>query len=177
MTLSADGYLIPISSVGVQGDSRSYRRVLALDEPVSELSIRKLAPSLINRRSDINRVVAICGHHSVPSLWKVHKTSLTPARLDLLRDADQIVREYCQSIGFEQKVWQFPVVLAPVGTREAGESIILRPIHSVDGMTADVVAMPGAELCYLVHQLLGLPGISAVFYDLTSKPPGTIEWE
>lgn len=175
--LCADGYLIPVRTVGVQGDSRSYRQVLALDEPVDELAIRKLAPSLTNRRSDINRVVSICGSNAVPSLWKVHKASLTPARLDLLRDADQLVRDYCAAIGFEQKVWQFPIVLAPIGSTDAPESVILRPIHSVDGMTADVVAMPATELRYLVHKLLGLPGISAVFYDLTSKPPGTIEWE
>ncbi len=177
ITLSADGYLIPIRSVGVQGDSRSYRQVLALDEAIDEVAIRKLAPSLTNRRSDINRVVSLCGSTKAPSLWKVHKSSLTQARLDLLREADQIVRNYCENIGFDQKVWQFPVVLIPVGSASAPESLVLRPIHSVDGMTADVVAMPAAELRYLVHQLLGLPGISAVFYDLTSKPPGTIEWE
>ncbi len=177
ITLSPDGYLLPLRSVGVQGDTRSYRKVLAIDEPVDELAIRKLAPALTNRRHDINRVVSICGSNSVPSTWKVHQATLTRTRLDVLRDADLMVRNYCQSIGFEQKVWQFPVVLVPVGTTDAPESLILRPIYSVDGMTADVVPMPAAELRYLVHKLLGLPGISTVFYDLTSKPPGTIEWE
>jgi GMP synthase (glutamine-hydrolysing) len=74
-------------------------------------------------------------------------------------------------------VWQFPVILIPVGTEEARESIVLRPINSVDGMTADVVLMPPELLDRLTTQVLKLPEIAAVFYDLTHKPPGTIEWE
>ena len=177
VTLSADGYLLPIRSVGVQGDSRSYRQVLAIDEPVDEHSIRKLAPALTNRRTDINRVVSVCGTKTQAGSWRVRKTAITRERLDLLREADGLVRKYCHESGFEGKVWQFPVVLAPVGTAERPESVILRPIHSVDGMTAEVVAMPAVDLRYLTLHLLELPGISAVFYDVTNKPPGTIEWE
>ena len=68
-------------------------------------------------------------------------------------------------------------MLLPLGTEEARESVVLRPINSVDGMTADVVLMPGEMLEGLTARLLELPGIEAVFYDLTHKPPGTIEWE
>lgn len=177
VVLSADGYLLPVRSVGVQGDSRSYRQVLAIDEPVDEVAIRKLAPALTNRRSDINRVVSVCGTKTHAGSWRVRKTAITRQRLDLLREADALVRQYCRDSGFEKKVWQFPVVLAPVGTAERPESVVLRPIHSVDGMTAEVVAMPPVDLRYLTKHLLELPGISAVFYDVTNKPPGTIEWE
>ena len=175
--LSPDGYLLPVRSVGVQGDSRSYRQVLAIDEPVDESIIRKLAPSLTNRRTDINRVVSICGSNAEPLYWRVQRASLTKERLDLLRDADAIVRQFCADSCFEQRVWQFPVVLVPVGTKDRPESVVLRPIHSVDGMTAEVVAMHPADLRYLTQHLLELPGITAVFYDVTNKPPGTIEWE
>ncbi len=175
--LSPDGYLLPVRSVGVQGDCRSYRQVLAIDEPVDEPLIRKLAPALTNRRADINRVVSICGSNTEPAYWHVHPASLTKARLDLLRDADAIVRQFCMESGFEERVWQFPVVLLPVGTKDRPESVVLRPIHSVDGMTAKVVAMYPADLRYLTQHLLELPGITAVFYDVTNKPPGTIEWE
>jgi len=65
----------------------------------------------------------------------------------------------------------------PVGTDQARESVVLRPINSVDGMTADVVLMPPEMLDRLTTRLLALPDIVAVFYDLTHKPPGTIEWE
>jgi GMP synthase (glutamine-hydrolysing) len=64
-----------------------------------------------------------------------------------------------------------------VGTGAAHESVILRPINSVDGMTADVVLMPAPDLTTLTQKLLAMPEIAAVFYDLTHKPPGTIEWE
>ncbi len=70
-----------------------------------------------------------------------------------------------------------PVVLIPLGADDRRESIVLRPINSVDGMTADVVLMRPESLDELTSKLLALPGISAVFYDCTHKPPGTIEWE
>ncbi len=103
--------------------------------------------------------------------------SLTKARLDLLREADAIVREFCLQTGFEEQVWQFPVILLPVGIAKTRESVVLRPVNSVDGMTADVVLMPVEMLAELTKRLLALSGIAAVFYDLTHKPPGTIEWE
>ncbi len=103
--------------------------------------------------------------------------TVTKHRLDTLRRADEIVREFCLAGGFEDRVWQFPVVLIPVGTDTARESVILRPINSVDGMTADVVLMDAPDLAQLTHQLLAIPEICAIFYDLTHKPPGTIEWE
>jgi GMP synthase (glutamine-hydrolysing) len=55
--------------------------------------------------------------------------------------------------------------------------VVLRPIHSVDGMTAQVVRMPEDLLHRLSAELMSVRGLCAVFYDLTHKPPGTIEWE
>lgn len=172
-----DGFLLPIRSVGVQGDARSYRQVLALDRFPTTEDIQSVAPSLINSRSDINRVVAVCGANAPLALFRVFAASLTKARLDLLREADAIVREFCLQTAFEEQVWQFPVILLPVGIAETRESAVLRPINSVDGMTADVVLMPVEMLAELTKRLLALGGIAAVFYDLTHKPPGTIEWE
>jgi GMP synthase (glutamine-hydrolysing) len=68
-------------------------------------------------------------------------------------------------------------VLMPLGTAERPDSVVLRPIHSVDGMTAQSVPMPGPLLEGMTRELLDIPGIAAVLYDLTHKPPGTIEWE
>ncbi|MGH9621779.1 MAG: glutamine-hydrolyzing GMP synthase, partial [Bryobacteraceae bacterium] len=78
---------------------------------------------------------------------------------------------------FEDRVWQFPVVLLPVGTEEQRESVVLRPIQSVDGMTADAVLMGPEMVEQLTARLLRMDGVCGVFYDLTHKPPGTIEWE
>jgi GMP synthase (glutamine-hydrolysing) len=74
-------------------------------------------------------------------------------------------------------VWQFPVVLLPVGTDARPDSIVLRPIHSVDGMTAQSVLMDRELLERLATDVLALDGVCSVFYDLTHKPPATIEWE
>lgn len=172
-----DGFLLPVRSVGVQGDARSYRHVLALPRQPVQLDIEETAPALTNSRPDINRVVALCGSKAPPGSLQVFRSAITKERLDILREADVIVRELCLANGFEQQVWQFPVVLLPVGTSHAPESIVLRPINSVDGMTADVVLMPPAMLEQLTQQILAIPQIAAVFYDLTHKPPGTIEWE
>ena len=174
---TSDGFIVPVRSVGVQGDARSYRYVLALPYPPTALSIEKTAPALTNGRSDINRVVALCGSNATLHSLQVCEAYLTKQRLTTLREADAIVRRFCLESGFEEKVWQFPVVLAPVGTEARPESVILRPIDSVDGMTADVVLMEQDLLQKLTRQLLEMPHIAAVFYDLTHKPPGTIEWE
>ena len=74
-------------------------------------------------------------------------------------------------------MWQFPVVLIPLGTAERPDSVVLRPIHSIDGMTARSVVMPQALLEEMTSQLLNISGVESVLYDLTHKPPGTIEWE
>jgi GMP synthase (glutamine-hydrolysing) len=102
---------------------------------------------------------------------------LTKVRLDRLRAADRIVREFCSATGFEKLVWQFPVVLIPLGTGAEPDSVVLRPIDSVDGMTAQSVTMRRDWLEDLTSQVLRVAGVAAVFYDLTHKPPGTIEWE
>jgi len=168
------GWLLPVRSVGVQGDSRSYRSVLALDSmPTGEL-----ATALVNRMWEkINRVVCLLSTQGPIS--QMHSTAghLTTERLDRLRSADAIVRRISGESGFEKQVWQFPVVLIPLGNNNAPDSIVLRPIHSVDGMTAQVVRMPDSLQQRMTIELMRLPGIAAVFYDLTHKPPGTIEWE
>ena len=69
------------------------------------------------------------------------------------------------------------MVLIPVGSKEHPDSVVLRPIHSVDGMTARSIAMPPALLDSIARELLAVDGIGGVFYDLTNKPPATIEWE
>jgi GMP synthase (glutamine-hydrolysing) len=172
-----DGVLLPVKSVGVQGDSRSYRGVLALDRRPSEKDVQITAPDLTNRIAEINRVVGLCGSKVATSDLRVFEAFISKTRLDLLREADAIVREFTLKTGFDDRVWQLPVVLIPVGTPGARESVVLRPINSLDGMTADVVLMQDDDLDELTAKLLQLSSVAAVFYDLTHKPPGTIEWE
>jgi GMP synthase (glutamine-hydrolysing) len=174
---SEDGWILPVRSVGVQGDSRSYRQALAIDALPSEEMVRKTAPELTNRRRDINRVVAVCGAKAPVRSLRAFEAYLTRERLDILRQADAIVRDFCRETGFEERVWQFPVVLLPVGFQTARESVVLRPVGSIDGMTADAALMEPSLVSQLVASLLSLRAVGAVFYDVTNKPPGTIEWE
>jgi GMP synthase (glutamine-hydrolysing) len=107
----------------------------------------------------------------------VRACSLTAPRLARLRQADAVVRQLSQESEYDSQVWQFPVILIPLGTAEAPDSVVLRPVDSVDGMTAQSVLMDEALLRKMCDGILAIEGISAVFYDLTHKPPGTIEWE
>jgi GMP synthase (glutamine-hydrolysing) len=175
---TAEGWLLPVRSVGVQGDSRSYARVLCLDRfPAPEANLQAVATELINALSGVNRVVArVCG--KVPlSEMQVVESSLSAERIGRLRCADAIVRRLSHESGFDRTIWQFPVILIPLGRPESPDSVVLRPVDSVDGMTAQSVTMPEALLSAIGEELLGVQGICAVFYDLTHKPPGTIEWE
>ncbi len=172
-----DGYIVPLHSVGVQGDSRSYRPVLVFEESPSTPGMEARATEAINRIFGVNRVAALAGAHTPLGALTTQKAYITEERLARLRAADAIVRTMCRESGFEKDVWQFPVILAPLGTPDRPDSVVLRPIYSVDGMTASAVIMPQPLMEAMTGRLLALDGICAVLYDLTHKPPGTIEWE
>ncbi len=162
----------------MQGDARSYAHVLCLDRfPSPEASLQQAATELINRTTGINRIVARVESLAPLSEMHVAESSIDAERLARLRRADAIVRRLSHEHGFDRQVWQFPVILIPVGRPGAPDSVVLRPVDSVDGMTAQSVAMDEALLRTMAAELLGVPGICGVFYDLTHKPPGTIEWE
>lgn len=171
VTKTPDGWLVSVRSVGVQGDSRTYRAVLAVESASAD------STEIVNRRTDVNRVVELCAAAAPLGEMRVFHAAIDEQRLTRLRRADAIVREWSIESGFEEKVWQFPVVLIPVGVEERPDAIVLRPIYSVDGMTASVVEMDAADRERLSQKLLSVPGVAAVFYDRTNKPPATIEWE
>ena len=143
VTRVPEGWLIPVRSVGVQGDSRSYAPVLVIEAfPSASSRLQEEATELINRTADVNRVIARVSTRDPMGQQRVFPSSLTRNRLELLRHADAIVREICHEAAFDSQVWQFPVILIPLGTPESRDSVVLRPIRSVDGMTADSVTMP-----------------------------------
>lgn len=175
VTVAQDqGYLLPVHSVGVQGDSRTYRPALALDHIPADDHV---ATELINRLHNINRVVALAGSHAPLAELRSAPAYLTEERLVRLRRADAIVRRMSLESGFERAVWQFPVVILPLGIEGRPDAVILRPVDSVDGMTASAVIPPRELLEPMTRELLAIDGVSAVFVDLTHKPPATIEWE
>lgn len=111
---------------------------------------------------------------------------VTPARLALLRHADAIAREEMTKAGLDRKIWQCPVVLLAnvhsVGVqgdeRTYGCPVVIRPIESSDAMTADWYRLPYDVLDKIADRITNeCKGINRVVYDVTSKPPATIEWE
>ena len=177
-TRMPDGYLLPVRSVGVQGDSRSYAPVLAIEAfPSAGARLQDEATELVNRSRGVNRVIARVASRESLEHQQVFASTITHGRVALLRRADAVVRELSRDSEFDKEVWQFPVILIPAGHGEARDSVVLRPIQSVDGMTADSVTMPDELLREMARRLMEIPEIAAVYYDLTHKPPGTIEWE
>ena len=111
---------------------------------------------------------------------------VTKLRLDLLREADAIAREELSLAGLDQEIWQCPVVLLAdvrsVGVqgdgRTYGHPIVLRPVSSEDAMTADWSRVPYAVLARISTRITNeVREVNRVVLDVTSKPPGTIEWE
>jgi GMP synthase (glutamine-hydrolysing) len=171
--------ILPIRSVGVQGDGRTYRHAISFfaEDPCCIASdYHALATSIPNSNKAINRVLQ-CLSHPSPFDAVFTPTYLTKDVADLLRDADAIVDEEMRKAGLYMNIWQFPVVLLPFGTSEGGRSIVLRPIESTDAMTANAFILPQNVLQSMTKRMMELDGIHAVFLDLTNKPPATIEWE
>ncbi len=111
---------------------------------------------------------------------------VTAARLDTLRRADWIAREELTAAGLDQQIWQCPVVLLAdirsVGVqgdgRTYGHPIVLRPVSSEDAMTADWTRVPYEVLERISTRITNeVAEVNRVVLDVTSKPPGTIEWE
>jgi len=178
LRVTEGGYVVPILSVGVQGDSRSYAPVLAVDRfPGTDGALQAEASEIVNATAEINRVIARVSSNLPLSGMRVLEAGLTKERVERLRAADAIVREMSNASGFDAKVWQFPIVLIPLGCSEMPDSVVLRPIDSIDGMTAQSVGMDEPLLREMADRLLKVAGICGVFYDLTHKPPATIEWE
>ena len=104
--------------------------------------------------------------------------TVTRARLDLLREADALVMDGLRRHGLYDRIWQCPTVLVPLEIDGRGrELVIVRPIHSERAMTATPAALPAALVDELRASLLALEGVSGLALDVTTKPPGTIEWE
>jgi GMP synthase (glutamine-hydrolysing) len=110
---------------------------------------------------------------------------ITPERLALLRECDEIVVSEIKNAGLYTKVWQSFAVLLPVMSvgvmgdmRTYASTCAIRAVSSEDGMTADWVALPHEVLKTMSTRIVNeVKGVNRVVYDVTSKPPGTIEWE
>jgi GMP synthase (glutamine-hydrolysing) len=110
---------------------------------------------------------------------------ITPADLDILRDADAVIQEEIEASGWYDHVWQSFAVLLPIRSvgvmgdeRTYDQVIVLRAVESVDAMTADWARLPYEVLASISNRIINeVKGVNRVVYDISSKPPSTIEWE
>ena len=173
-----EGRLIPVQSVGVKADLRSYEQPVVLwrsefgAEEACELTVE-----LINELEGVNRCVLLYGEGLPRELIPV-RAEMTFGRLDLLRAADAAVRRVLDEVGLTAEIWQCPVVLVPVGDGEGRrELLVVRPVYSQRAMTAKPVPLRGEVMKRLHKATAELGDLWGIALDVTAKPPGTIEWE
>jgi len=192
----AQGTLYPdvIESVSTRGPSatiKSHHNVggllknmkLKLIEPLRELfkdEVRELGRELGMAPEMVDR-------HPFPGPGLAIRIigSVTPERCAILREADAIVLEEIRSAGLYDEVWQSFAVLLPVKTvgvmgdeRTYENTVAVRAVQSLDGMTADWARLPYEALERISTRIINeVRGVNRVVYDISSKPPSTIEWE
>ncbi|MFC1557002.1 glutamine-hydrolyzing GMP synthase [candidate division KSB1 bacterium] len=190
------GTLYPdvIESVSFKGPSatiKSHHNVgglpekmqLKLVEPLRELfkdEVRKAG-------KELGLPVEILTRHPFPGPGLAIRVlgDVTRDKLDLLRKADKIFIDEIKSAGIYDEIWQALAVLLPIRSvgvmgdaRTYDRVIALRAVTSLDGMTADWYQMDLSILAKISNRIINeIPGINRVVYDISSKPPGTIEWE
>jgi len=170
-------HILPIKSVGVQGDNRTYAHPLAIWGENNWEQLDKISTNITNSVPEINRVVLLLNQNDDINKFQLHQAYLTRDRIELLQEIDDIINKTIKEAGLYDKIWQFPVVLIPYGENNKPESIVLRPVVSKEAMTANFSRIDNEILQIMTDKILKTNKISGVFYDITNKPPGTIEWE
>jgi len=192
----AQGTLYPdvIESVSVHGPSvviKSHHNVGGLPKNMKLKLVEPLRFLFKDEVRKLGREMGIpdevLGLHPFPGPGLAIRVlgAVTPERLSVLRKADLIMREELHASGWYNKVWQAFVVLLPtksVGVmgdeRTYENTCVIRSVNSLDGMTADWSRLPHDLLQKISSRIVSeVKGINRVAYDVTSKPPATIEWE
>jgi GMP synthase (glutamine-hydrolysing) len=168
---------LPIKSVGVKADLRVYEHPVLITGEADFSVLLEATRKMLGGVPHINRALwNLGGTH--PSSLRSLPATMTRDRLDLLREADALVMDGLTRHGLYDKVWQCPTAMVPLEVDGAGrELVVIRPVLSERAMSARPAPLPAALLKELSASILALEGVSGLALDLTSKPPGTIEWE
>ena len=171
------GAVLPVRSVGVKADLRSYEHPVLLWGGGTCEEAAEIAPRLYQKVPEVNRCLIDLTGRGFSGARSVAAT-VTKERLDLLREADALVMDGLRRRGLYRTVWQCPTVFVPLELDGRGRDfVVIRPVLSERAMTARPAVLPRGLLAELCEALLSLPGVSGAALDLTTKPPGTIEWE
>ncbi len=192
----AQGTIYPdvIESVSVNGPSatiKSHHNVGGLPE---KMHLKVIEPLRLLFKDEVRRVGHSLGlpdiilkRHPFPGPGLAIRLLgiMTQEKLEILKDADQIFIEGLKKYGLYDSVWQAAVILLPVQSvgvmgdeRTYENAAVLRAVVSTDGMTADWAHLPYDFLGSISNEIINkVKGINRVVYDISSKPPSTIEWE
>ncbi len=192
----AQGTLYPdvIESGGVDGTAdviKSHHNVGGLPKDLDFVLMEPLRDLFKDEVRTVGRELGlpeeILGRHPFPGPGLAVRIvgEVTPERLSILRDADEIFISFLKEKEIYDEIWQAFCVLVPIKTvgvmgdqRTYANLISLRAVTSADGMTADWYRLSHENLNEISNRIVNfVPGVNRVVYDVTSKPPGTIEWE
>ena len=169
------GIILPIKSVGVQGDFRTYHHpaVVWFEEKKTPnwQVLKKVSTKIINNLKTVNRLVFSQNKIEKPKLTKLF---LEKSNLMELREVDAILRKKTNII---EVIWQMPIVQLPLINDDGKRDYVIRPVCSQDAMSANFYEMDFFYLKNMISEVQKLPNVGDIFYDITTKPPGTIEWE
>jgi GMP synthase (glutamine-hydrolysing) len=168
--------VLPVKSVGVQGDFRTYAHPAVLVGESDWRRLEAVSTAMTNAIPEVNRVVYLLQPNAPPDLHPKPGT-LTKDRLDLLREADDLAMRGIEEFGLSDEIFQMPTVLLPLSSDGRNESVVLRPLASKDVMTARFAEIPLDQAHQLAARIMALNAFACVLYDVTHKPPATMEWE
>lgn len=174
--------ILPVKSVGVQGDFRTYRypAVLTFPGSLKELpgwdTLEKCSSYITNTIKDVNRTV-ICLFRKPDTELTLQEGYCDRSRLDQTREADAIVLAELKRNNWYRIIFQHLTINLPYASAPDHCSIVLRPVVSEDVMTARFAHLDIQLLQRIVQQLCCFPFIDALYYDITNKPPATFGWE
>lgn len=181
--------VLPVRSVGVQGDFRTYRFPALLtfkDEgngfyhfPGKREKIEECSSTITNAAKFLNRTCIKL--YQKPSVkdedLKLQEGFCDKRRLDQLREVDNIVLTELHKSGWYNKIFQHLTIDLPYASAENKATFVLRPVISEDVMTARFAMLPEELLNTIVHKIAELDFVDALYFDATNKPPATFGWE
>lgn len=188
-TQSLKRSVLPVRSVGVQGDFRTYRfpACLTFKEegngffhiPKIREKVESASSTITNGAKYINRTVIKLyqNPNAKDEDFRLLEGYCTKERLDQLREVDDIVLTELHKSGWYNKIFQHLTIDLPYATKEGHASFVLRPVCSEDVMTARFAWLPQEVMSEILHKISKLDFVDAVFFDATNKPPATFGWE